>query len=187
MMPSRFFLAGLAAALVGSAAPAFAQTACLQPAERAAFDVRALQSQVMVVALACGEQDQYNAFVTRHSRELGSAFRTISTSYRRAGGQKAVDGYITNLANAQSQDGIRQGTNFCANARPMLQAAVAAPTETGLAEVAKANNLSNPHGRPDCPATPAAATSTRRASAPAARTRQPATPTRVRQASANSR
>lgn len=159
-MSSRFLAAGLAAALF--AAPAVAQT-CVQPAEKAAFDVRALQSQLMVAALSCGQEDQYNTFVNRYKNELGGAYRGINAHYRRtagARGQSSLDGYITQLANAQSQDGIRQGSNFCRNVAPLFTVALAAPaTSEALATVAVQNNLSNPHGRSECgpSAAPAAA------------------------------
>ena len=161
MSPIRFLAAGLAAVVLS--APAMAQT-CVQPAEKAAFDIRALQSQLMVAALSCQQDQQYNTFVRQYSSELGGAYRGIQTHYRRtagARGQTSLDGYITSLANAQSQDGIRQGSNFCANVLPLFAAALAAPKSAeGLATVAQQNNLSNPHGRPDCgagsSATPAA-------------------------------
>ena len=167
MTQSRFLVAGLAAALASAALPAVAQTqTCIQPVEKTAFDVRALQSQLMVAALACGEQDKYNAFVTRHQGELGSAYRAMAASYRRAGGQKALDSYITTLANAQSQDGIRQGSHFCQNALPMFDAAMAAAANgTALQQVALLNNLSNPHGFDDCAVRNASA-----AAAPTSRT-----------------
>ena len=79
------------------------------------------------------------------------AYRALETSYRRAGGQKALDNYITTLANAQSQDGIRQGSHFCQNAMPMFEAAMGAGTNgAALQQVALANNLSNPHGFDEC-------------------------------------
>ncbi len=163
MTQSRFLVAGLAAALASAVLPAAAQAqACIQPVEKTAFDVRSLQSQLMVAALACGEQDKYNAFVTRYQGELGGAYRVLAASYRRAGGQKALDSYITTLANAQSQDGIRQGTHFCRNALPMFDAAMAAAANgAALQQVALANNLSNPHGFDDCAVRTTSATTTR--------------------------
>jgi opacity protein-like surface antigen len=161
MSPIRFLAAGLVA--VAISAPAMAQT-CVQPAEKAAFDVRALQSQLMVAALSCQQEEQYNTFVRQYNAELGTAYKGINAHYRRtagARGQSSLDGYITSLANAQSQDGIRQGSNFCRNVLPLFTAALAAPkSEQGLALVAVQNNLSNPHGRSECggAATPAART-----------------------------
>ncbi|MCZ8149565.1 MAG: hypothetical protein O9325_17160, partial [Roseomonas sp.] len=61
----RLLIGGLAALVAG---PAIAQT-CLQPAERTAFDVRALQSKLMVAALSCSQDAAYNAFVRKFQGE----------------------------------------------------------------------------------------------------------------------
>ena len=180
MMPSRFLLAGLVSAFVGAASPVFAQGACLQPAEKTAFDIRALQSQMMVVALSCKHEDVYNAFVTRYSSQLSSAYKTIDASYRRAGGQKAMDGYITNMANQQSQEGIRMGSRFCGNSAELMQSAMAVAAEpVALAKVTEDNNLSNPHGRIEC------TTSSSTAAKPETRPATRATRARVRSVSAH--
>ena len=151
MSSIRLIAAGLAA--VVASAPAMAQT-CVQPAEKAAFEVRALQSQLMVAALACQQDEQYNRFVREYGSELQGAYKGIAAHYRRTGGarsQNTLDSYITQLANAQSQDGIRQGTHFCRNVLPLFTQALAAPKNIqGLATVSANNNLTNPHGRPDC-------------------------------------
>ncbi|MFC0408864.1 hypothetical protein [Roseomonas elaeocarpi] len=176
MMPSRFLLAGLVSAFVGAASPVFAQGACLQPAEKTAFDVRALQSQMMVVALSCKHEDVYNAFVTRYSSQLSSAIKVIDASYRRAGGQKAMDGYITNMANQQSQEGIRMGSRFCGNSAELMQSAMAAPVEpAALAKVTEDNNLSNPHGRSECTGSAVTAAKPERPAARPARVRSVST------------
>jgi opacity protein-like surface antigen len=178
MSPIRFLAAGLAAAVV--ATPVLAQT-CVQPAEKTAFEIRALQSQLMVAALSCQQDEQYNTFVRQYQSELGNAYRGINAHYRRtagARGQTSLDGYITQLANAHSQDGIRQGSNFCRNVLPLFTVALAAPKSAeALATIAVQNNLSNPYGRPECTtATPAAR------SAPAERQR-----TNVRRVSTKTR
>ncbi|WP_338663270.1 hypothetical protein VQH23_24445 [Pararoseomonas sp. SCSIO 73927] len=161
MSPIRFLAAGLVA--VVAAAPAMAQT-CMRPADKAAFDVRALQSQLMVAALICKQDEQYNTFVRSYQGQLSSAWDGMSTYYRRANGNTGVrvrDNFVTELANVQQMDGSRQGTAFCANVASLFSAAMAAPKTTeGLAQLAVANGLSNPHGRAECSATsPAAAPS----------------------------
>ena len=169
MKPSRFLLAGLAAAFAGAATPALAQS-CIQPSEKAAFDVRALQSQLMVVALTCKHEDVYNEFVKRYNPQLHGAYKTIDASYRRAGGQKALDSYITSLANVQSQEGIRMGSRFCQNSADLIKTALEAPSDvTALSRLAVANNLANPHGRAECATTTAAVTRTAAPSKPQVR------------------
>lgn len=150
-------LAGVLAA--GIAGPAFAQ-ACVQPAERSAFEIRALQSQLMVTALTCSRDQDYNAFVTKFRRDLGAAYGSIETHFRRTSGgnfQRARDGFITQLANDHSQDGLRQGTAFCPNAVALFQVALAQTDMNSLATLASDRNILNPMAAPACPerATPA--------------------------------
>ncbi|MGK7868256.1 hypothetical protein [Falsiroseomonas sp. E2-1-a20] len=168
----RLILAGAAVAIAG---PAIAQS-CVQSADRTAFEVRALQSQLMVAALTCARDDDYNAFVRKFQGELGGAYRSIQGHFRRTAGgghQRALDGYITTLANEQSQDGIRQGSRFCQNVGPLFQAALAQSNASSLADVSMERNVLNPFEAPVCAerATTTASSRTR----PAARARTAAT------------
>lgn len=154
MTPSRKLLAGLAAVML-TPSIAFAQTsACMQPAEKAAFDIRALQSQLMVVALTCGQQDDYNAFVTRHQRELATAFRNVAGHFRRTSGaqhQRNLDQYITNLANGQSQVGISRGSFFCREQGALFQQATAASTPAELSQLSVAREVPQAIATTACP------------------------------------
>ena len=71
----------LLAALYGSAALALAGApvafACATPSEQAMFDVAGLKSELMVTALSCDADSQYNAFVLRYQ---GMLRRTIPSS-----------------------------------------------------------------------------------------------------------
>ncbi|WP_426956864.1 hypothetical protein [Muricoccus radiodurans] len=154
MSPIRLIAAGLAA--VSIAAPAMAQQACLSPSERVAFDVRALQSQMMVAMLQCGQEQQtaYGQFTTRYDAQLKEAFRGLQSHYRRvagARGERAVDTYVTQLANVQSGDASRQGSNFCRNMAPVFAQALAAPNSVAaLAALSQQQNINTVHGRPEC-------------------------------------
>jgi hypothetical protein len=161
----RLLLGGLAAITAG---PAIAQS-CLQPAERAAFDVRALQSQLMVGALSCNQDAGYNDFVRKFQGDLASSYRTIQSHFRRTAGganQRELDSYITTLANAHSQDGIRAGSQFCSMVTPLFPLALAQPNGAALAAFSQERNVLNPLATPECGtsatarSTPAAARST---------------------------
>lgn len=154
----RLLIGGLAAVIAG---PAIAQS-CVQSAERTAFDVRALQSQLMVAALSCGKDAEYNAFVRKFQGELAASYRGIQGHFRRTAGgshQRELDGYITQLANAQSQDGIRAGSHFCPLVTPLFQQALSQTNASSLAELAVERNVINPLAAPTCAAAPAAAPS----------------------------
>lgn len=163
MTPSRKLLGALTAVML-TPSIAFAQSnACLQPAEKTAFDIRALQSQLMVVALTCGQQDDYNAFVTRHQRELATAFRNVAGHFRRTAGsqhQRMLDQYITNLANGQSQVGISRGSFFCREQGGLFQQATAAGSPTELAQLSVAREVPQAINAPACPERPTRAATT---------------------------
>jgi hypothetical protein len=162
--------AGIAAGLTS---PALAQ-GCVRPGERTAIDLRAVQSNLMVAAIACGRTDDYNQFVRRHQTDLGAAHHTVFGVFRRAHGaqaQRQYDEYITNLANAQSQEGIRQGSHFCRDVAPLFQAALAAPNSSAVAALSEQHRVTNPMPISACPAA-------RQAATPAPRTAQAQQPPR---------
>jgi hypothetical protein len=100
-------------ALPAAAAP------CVQPTEKAGFDLHAFQSRLMVVALTCrdegGAEAGYNSLVRRYQRDLKGAYDRVSGHFRRHGGIRKFDDYVTNLANSQAQENIAQGNQLCRN------------------------------------------------------------------------
>ena len=164
MTPLRSLLAG-AAAMALIPGMVSAQT-CLQPAEKSHFDVRALQSQLMVVALSCEMQDDYNRFVTKFQPQLATAFRGVAGHFRRTAGgshQRQLDQYITNLANGQSQVGISQGSFFCRNQGPLFQQALAASSVGDLAQLSVQREIPQTYTASVCSGAPARASANREA------------------------
>ncbi len=101
---------------------------CARPAEKVAFDVEGLKSQLMVTAITCQQQSRYNAFIARYRADLVSDERAIDTYFHRAFGRSAQrqrDEYITLLANAQSDQGIKLGTLFCQKSVSMFDEVMA--------------------------------------------------------------
>ena len=82
----RLFLS-LAAAGTLICQQAAAQLQCMSPADRAAFDVQALRSEMMVLATGCSDDAQYNAFITRY--QSGTCRRTSGTSTPGSSGNSA--------------------------------------------------------------------------------------------------
>ncbi len=158
MKPSRPIIGALCAALI--AGPALAE-ACIQPEERTAFEIRALQSHLMVVALACRQNEGYNTFVRRYMSDLNSAGRGVEGHFRRSFGNRSrstQDAYITQLANEQSQDGIRSGSFFCTDNAPLFQQVLNAQSAQDLAKFAMDRNLIQAYSAPECTTTAAAPT-----------------------------
>jgi hypothetical protein len=149
MTPFRTLVAGLCAVAIAS--PAMAAGTCMQPAEKTAFEVHSLQSALMVAALNCQQEDAYNSFVTRFRKDLGGAYRGVSGHFRRTGGgTRKLDEYITNLANSHSQDGIRQGSAFCANTAPLWQQVMTVQNGGELARLYQERNIASIHGLETC-------------------------------------
>lgn len=150
----RVVLSAVVAASLLISQAASAQT-CARPAEVSAFDVAKLKSQLMVTALACDVRDRYNDFVHRFQADLMAKERALNVYFSRAFGRRAQqehDDYITSLANAQSEGGIKQGTLFCQQNVGLFDAVLALPQEADLATFAASRDLIQPITVVSCPA-----------------------------------
>ncbi|MBB4211308.1 hypothetical protein EV659_10480 [Rhodothalassium salexigens DSM 2132] len=97
----------LTAAGAAGATTARAQT-CVGAEEAAAFQLRHLQTQLMVGALQCrgvhalGQRTYYNRFATRHAALIDGANATLSRFFDRhfdGAARARLDAYVTGLAN----------------------------------------------------------------------------------------
>jgi hypothetical protein len=107
--------AALTAALLLSSA-AMAATRCPDEQHQAMHEVAALKTELLVVALACKQEDRYNEFVTRFRSYLGENDKALLRYYtgtRGRAGQRDYDAYVTNLANARAKLGQELGSDFC--------------------------------------------------------------------------
>ncbi len=103
------------AVLAGFLLPAALARGAVCPS-RTTFDVAALQSEMMLLATACHDSSQYNSFMRRYQPGLFAAEQSLHRYFLRRygrGGQSAQDRFVTNLANAQSDAAIAQGSDFC--------------------------------------------------------------------------
>ncbi|HTW71508.1 MAG TPA: hypothetical protein VME47_16595 [Acetobacteraceae bacterium] len=135
------------------AAPLAVAQPCTRPADRAAFDVASLKSQLMVTALTCDQRDKYNDFVTRFRSDLMRHERALQAYFARTfgrRGQEQHDDYITLLANAQSQAGLRDGTLFCQRNAGLLDEVLALDEGASLSKFAASKALEQPVDLTDC-------------------------------------
>lgn len=107
------FAAILTAAPIGGSMAA----SCSTPLHTEAVAVRILQSELTVGALACDQQSQYAMFVERHAptlREYGSMLtRYFKDRYGEREGQRALDAYVTRLANEASTRKSDWTSHYC--------------------------------------------------------------------------
>lgn len=155
----------LAAGLLSSQ---MAAAQCAHPADTTAFDVAGLKTNLMVTALTCNADERYNAFVTKYRPELTSQDKMLSSYFGRVHGRQArtrQDDYVTQLANSQSQVGVRQGSLFCSRNLPAFDEVMALRNGSELPDYAAAKSVAQPISVSSCGNAPERATtaaSTRR-------------------------
>lgn len=156
----------LVAAVAGSVALASwspAQAQCAQAREVTAFNVRALQSQLMVGALVCDMVEDYNRVILKHRTELDGSRRTLISYFTRAGGgARAFNEYDTELANVQSTVSTRRGSLYCGEIKPVFTEVLGLPNAAEVGKYAAAKSLPQPRQVNPCPSAPAAAAAPRR-------------------------
>lgn len=114
--------------------------------ERAAINVRILQSEMMVAALSCNLRGQYNAMVGMFEGELVAHATTLKAMFRRehgSRGQRVLDDFITRLANDASMRSIKARGRFCSSARQTftrLLSGQVSLAESGLQMVQQASS-----------------------------------------------
>jgi hypothetical protein len=107
-------LAGFVAAAAPQ--PAFAKDAanCVSSEESAAFQMRDMQSRLMVAALSCNQLTAYNTFMEHFRPTLASAGRQLIAYYQRTGGgEPALNRHLTEMANAAGLSRAEAPEQFC--------------------------------------------------------------------------
>jgi hypothetical protein len=150
---------------------------CARPADKSAFDVAGLKSQLMVTAITCEVTERYNAFILRYRPHLLAQEKVLNAYFSRSFGKRGQaehDNYITSLANSQSENGLKAGTQFCSQNIAMFDEVMALHSAVELPDYAANKNPNQPITLVACAtAAPTTRTPIRQASAagPATRTR----------------
>lgn len=151
-----FYRSRIAAAVLGLALtlPNLAYAApCAAPADLGSIQVRMLQTELMVAALTCNQRSDYNSFVTRFQPELSVQGKSLQSFFKQkygAGSAKALNGFITRIANESSRRGMVQRGQFCRNAAG-IHSASKKIAPTGLPAYAQTLQLASLHGITTCP------------------------------------
>jgi hypothetical protein len=140
----RRLLSSIAALSLLTVQQAQAQLQCLGPQERAAIEVAALRSQLMVLATGCHDDDSYNSFIRKYQPELMGNEKAIGEIFQHKygrRGQQEHDRFTTELANDESNAGLRLGTDFCAHNGLIFQEVLALQSAAELASYAAGKDL----------------------------------------------
>ena len=112
------------AALVLLAAPVSSRAANLQcgsSEEAKAFELRQLQSRLMVAGLSCNQSVAYNNFVQHYKSRLAAAGISLKGYFQRTGGgEPALNQHITQIANVAGLSRAQAPENFCADTWTMF-------------------------------------------------------------------
>ena len=136
-----------------AAAPAEAgRMTCVSAAEEIALNTRVLQTELMVAALACGEQERYNAFVTTFRREIAAQGSSLRRLFARAyghAGTREMNAFVTRLANDASIRSANTGRGYCVAAAALMAEALATKP-VDFERLTRSNGLPGRHGVPRC-------------------------------------
>ncbi|MCT6880133.1 MAG: hypothetical protein M3Z67_06605 [Commensalibacter sp.] len=158
----RISLIGLIVASFGFSQAVYANNAaCHNSPAHEAFNVQGLKSELMVTALSCNAQTQYNDFITKFRPVLATQETKLNSYFRTTYGrqaQKAHDDYITQLANVQSSQGLKAGTIFCLQRLNMFDEIKYLNTSSDLSEYADAKDIVQPTSFEICSAPTSKAT-----------------------------
>lgn len=128
--------AALAAGLMATSALA-APLKCAKADEVSAIQAAAIQQQLMVAALTCGEIPNFNAFQTSFGPELRTSDAKLEHMFKRlfgAGrGEEQYHAFKTRMANDSSIRSIHDNEAYCHAAR-MVFAAALAPAKPALTD-----------------------------------------------------
>lgn len=136
----------------GNAQMSAAAPACATVADEAALNTRVLQTELMVAALSCGEQQRYNAFVTTFKNDLIRGGQGLKTMFKRvygASGDYQMNAFVTRLANNAAQRTASGPDAYCATSASLFNEVLA--TSPGhLARITTRPELSSLHGFGRC-------------------------------------
>ena len=132
------------------AGPAMAM--CLDNSERQAITTRVLQTELMVAALTCGQQGEFNTFARKFEGELVSQGKLLRAAFQRnygGQGEPRLNALVTRLANEASQRSISGRAEFCPRSAELFDVVLNTPP-AALSSLAEQQPFSSAHGVSEC-------------------------------------
>jgi hypothetical protein len=134
------------------AGPAFAakkkssEPPCVKGKVLSAFQMRMLQTELVVGALSCKLTPRYNDFVIAYRPDLMSAHRSLMGYFAR---ESRLEDYKSRTANEVSQRSLANITEFC-NYTSSLYDKLLGPEKIQLAQFVSSEPSANRHGQNAC-------------------------------------
>lgn len=127
--------------------------ACAQEEESHALDLRALQSSMMVAALSCDQQGQYNKFIRKYQDNFVEGSEEIKSYFRRtygSGYEVELNRFITRLANEATKSSMRSDADVYCEQTAAIFDELFTLREDRLDEFAQQQHVSVLHGVNSC-------------------------------------
>jgi hypothetical protein len=138
------------------AAPGGKTPNCIKGKVLTAFQMRMLQTELVVGALSCKLTPRYNDFVNAYRPELMSAHKALLAHFSR---ESRLEDYKSRTANEVSQRSLANITEFC-NTTTSLYDLLLGPEKVKLADFVSNEPSANRHGQNACNAPGLVASST---------------------------
>jgi hypothetical protein len=123
-----------------------AEPACIKDKVLSSFQMRMLQTELVVGALSCKLTPRYNEFVISYRPELMGAHKVLMKHFGR---ESKLEDYKSRTANEASQRSLSNITEFC-NYTSALYDKLLGPEKPKLAEFVVAEPAANRHGQNAC-------------------------------------
>lgn len=139
----------LAAVAVGPAIAAKKKPAappCVKDKVLTAFQMRMLQTELVVGALSCKLTPRYNDFVTGYKTDLMTAHKTLMKFFGR---ESRLEDYKSKTANEASQRSLSNITEFCLYSSALYDKLLG-PEKPNLTQFVAAEPVANRHGQDVC-------------------------------------
>ena len=131
LVKRRVRLFGAAALIAVTCSGSVYAASCVAPRDRDSQIVRALQSRLMIAAFSCNARTDYNQFVKRYQPHLAYHGTGLRKYFRKKHGRshkRALNKFVTRLANGASQASINNRSGFCADSRAIFSALRSVPS-----------------------------------------------------------
>ncbi len=143
----------LMAAAVAAFVPAAAHASCATNSEMQAMNLHALKSSLMVAALSCGQQTEYNSFISKNQSLYSSDSQNVKGYFSRQYGGSAeyqMNRFITKLANEASNVSMKQeSVAYCSAMKDSFKS-IAAMDREGVKKHAGGAQYASLHGLHGC-------------------------------------
>jgi len=135
------------------AIPQWSFAGCASHAESDAFTLRALKSSLMVAALSCNQQKDYNAFMDKNQTFISSGGEKIKEYFKREYGKNAenqMNRFVTQLANRASEGSMAEDSDSYCNKTKKVFAELLKLDQKKLVRFMEKNSYASMHGINSC-------------------------------------